>query len=146
MQISYGAGFPGLAVKITRVRAAALDSLEKELSFLSFSIRISITHMCTHPPERRTPRATARSESRTHPPHFTPIRLSTTLHSRANAGDHNSEIFDCVTARSISALNILLEYCLPFVKTGGVFIAMKEIIRSRNAMRQRALAVLGAGY
>lgn len=35
--------------------------------------------------------------------------------------------FDYVTARAVARLNILTELCLPFVKVGGLFIAMKSI-------------------
>lgn len=35
--------------------------------------------------------------------------------------------FDFVTARAVARLNILTELCLPFVKVGGKFIAMKSI-------------------
>ena len=35
--------------------------------------------------------------------------------------------FDYVTARAVARLNILTELCLPFVKVGGKFIAMKSI-------------------
>ncbi len=35
--------------------------------------------------------------------------------------------YDIVTARAVAKLNILQELCLPFVKTGGYFVAMKSI-------------------
>ena len=50
------------------------------------------------------------------------------------------EKFDYVTARAVASLPVLLEYCLPFVKKGGLFIAMKgsnvdEINISKNALK-----------
>ncbi len=53
--------------------------------------------------------------------------------------------FDLVTARAVASMPVLLEYALPFLKTGGVFVAMKgpspreEVEQSANA-----LALLGA--
>ena len=50
-----------------------------------------------------------------------------------------------MTARAVSALNILLEYCLPFVKIGGIFIAMKGNNPKQECDEaKKALAVLGA--
>jgi 16S rRNA (guanine527-N7)-methyltransferase len=49
--------------------------------------------------------------------------------------------FDIVTARAVARLDILTELCLPFVKAGGVFIAMKakgceeELQSAQNAIR-----------
>ncbi len=49
------------------------------------------------------------------------------------------EQFDCCTARAVARLNTLLEYCLPFVKVGGSFVAFKgdadqELIEAENAV------------
>lgn len=57
--------------------------------------------------------------------------------------NHRNE-FDIVIARAVSSLNILLELCIPYLKVGGYFIAMKgrqgkdEIEQSK-----RALSLLG---
>ena len=50
------------------------------------------------------------------------------------------ERFDHATARAVASLNILSEYCMPFVNTGGSFIAYKgnadaEIEEGRNAVK-----------
>lgn len=50
------------------------------------------------------------------------------------------EKFDIVTARAVAGLNVLCEYCLPFVKIGGIFVAYKgeaeeEIIKAENAIK-----------
>jgi 16S rRNA (guanine527-N7)-methyltransferase len=50
------------------------------------------------------------------------------------------EKFDYCTARAVARLNTLTEYCLPFVKKGGSFIAFKgdaeeEITESYNAVK-----------
>ncbi|MBP5209507.1 MAG: class I SAM-dependent methyltransferase, partial [Clostridia bacterium] len=48
-------------------------------------------------------------------------------------------------ARGVAALRVLCEYCLPFVRVGGVLLAMKgpsAAIEARDA--RRAVAMLGA--
>ena len=50
------------------------------------------------------------------------------------------EKFDVCTARAVARLNTLCEYCLPFVKTGGTFVAYKgdcdgEVEEARNAIK-----------
>lgn len=64
------------------------------------------------------------------------------LNVRAEDGarDFNlREKFDIVTARAVAKLNTLSEYCLPFVKKGGVFIAYKsdkeDISEAENAIK-----------
>lgn len=48
----------------------------------------------------------------------------TLVHGRAEEFKHR-ETYDIVTARAMASMNILTELCLPFVKVGGSFIAMK---------------------
>jgi len=49
--------------------------------------------------------------------------------------------YDIVTARAVSNLRVLTELCLPFVKIGGIFIALKgpkyqeEYENSKNAVK-----------
>ena len=50
------------------------------------------------------------------------------------------EKYDAATARAVARMNTLCEYCLPFVKTGGVFVAyksgdMEEIEEAKNAYK-----------
>ena len=48
--------------------------------------------------------------------------------------------YDYVTSRAVAALNILVEYCLPFLRVGGIMIAYKsqkaeeEIIEAKKAI------------
>ena len=54
------------------------------------------------------------------------------------------ERFDVATARAVAALPTLSEYCLPFVKVGGRFIAMKGPESEGEATQAaRAIALLG---
>ena len=52
------------------------------------------------------------------------------------------EKYDIACARAVASMPILLEYCVPFVKTGGCFVAMKgpnvqeEIALCDNAIKQ----------
>lgn len=53
------------------------------------------------------------------------------------------EKFDYCTARAVAKLNILSEYCLPFLKTGGKFIAYKADAGDELKEAANALRVLG---
>jgi len=118
IDIGTGAGFPGIPVKIAfdRVQVTLLDSLEKRIKFLNEVI--------------------ARLE-------LNGIR---TVHGRAEdfgACEGFREQFDVSTARAVAGLPVLLEYCLPFVKPGGLFIAMKGKVTEEVAQSKKALEVLG---
>ena len=57
------------------------------------------------------------------------------------------EQFDVASARGVARLNMLCEYCLPLVKPGGVFIAMKAAAADEElAEAKGAIARLGGEY
>ena len=56
------------------------------------------------------------------------------------------EKFDCSVARAVARLNTLCEYCLPFVKVGGYFIAYKGDVDEEVEEAQKAIKVLGGKF
>lgn len=99
IDVGTGAGFPGIPLAIVRgdIRLTLLDSLNKRLTFLQ--------QVCT--------------ELGIH---------AQLIHARAEEAGRKPELretFDMVTARAVAALPVLAEYCVPFLKKGGRFIAMK---------------------
>jgi len=118
IDIGTGAGFPGLPVKIaySNIDVVLLDSLDKRLKFLKEVIR--------------------------------KLKLEgiITVHGRAEdfgVKQGYREGFDVVVARAVASLPILLEYCLPFVKVGGIFIAMKGSNIEEIQHSMKALNILG---
>ena len=53
------------------------------------------------------------------------------------------EKFDFATARAVARLNVLSEYCLPFVKEKGSFVAMKASVTDEVDEAQGAIRLLG---
>lgn len=116
IDVGTGAGFPGLVLKIARpdIKLTLLDSLNKRINFLNDVIeKLNLGGV-------------------------------TAVHARAEeAGKKNSyrEKYDIACARAVASLPVLLEYCMPFVRKGGEFVAMKgpsaedEISKSKNALR-----------
>ena len=98
IDVGTGAGFPGMVLKILRpeTELTLLDSLDKRLRFLS----------------------TVCGELG-----FADVQC---LHARAEeAPPELWQSFDVACSRAVARLNLLAELCLPFVKLGGVFAAMK---------------------
>ena len=50
------------------------------------------------------------------------------IHARSEElGRKRRECFDLATARAVAAMPVLAEYCIPFVKVGGRFVALKSV-------------------
>ncbi|GGA46622.1 ribosomal RNA small subunit methyltransferase G [Kroppenstedtia guangzhouensis] len=100
IDVGTGAGFPGIPLKIAypHLRLVLLDSLNKRVTFLRETVAQLGLHgvECVH----------GRAEEVARRPLF-------------------RESFDVVTARAVAKLNVLAEYCLPFVRVGGWFVALK---------------------
>ncbi len=118
IDVGTGAGFPGVPLALYRedCRLTLLDSLNKRLVFLETVCR--------------------------------ELGLPVTLiHARAEEGGRKPEWrerFDVATARAVAALPTLCEYCLPFVKKGGRFIALKGPDAQREqAAAAKAVSLLG---
>ena len=99
LDVGTGAGFPGLALMCVRedIRAVLIDGTGKKLDF----VRLAAKELGLNP---------------------------TVIHIRAEEAGRDlslRESFDIVTARAVADLRVLCEYCLPFVKPGGAFLAMK---------------------
>lgn len=67
------------------------------------------------------------------------------IHERAEAAGQDEnyrEKFDLATARAVAPMNVLAEYCLPFVKVGGYFLALKGS-NDDTEEAKNAIATLG---
>ena len=114
IDVGTGAGFPGMVIKILRpeLNVTLLDGHAKRFIFL----------------EDLQNQLNIKTEN---------------LYIRAELAAKDlkyREKFDYATARAVARLNTLSEYCLPFVKKGGKFIAMKgpgaeeELIEAKKAI------------
>lgn len=118
LDVGTGAGFPGLPLLIVRpdLKLTMLDSTAKKLKYVSSA-----------------------AESLGLSPEI--------LHARAEEAGRKPEYregFDIVCSRAVAALNVLCEYCLPFVKVGGCFIAMKSAKAGEEIEQaQAAIKLLG---
>ena len=118
IDVGAGAGFPSMPVKIARPDLAVtmLDSLQKRLTFLE-EVSRQLELDCTF------------------------------IHARAEDGGREKKLrerFDFATARAVAHLRELAEYCLPFVKKGGVFLAMKGWeVEEEAEGASRAIQLLG---
>ena len=122
IDVGSGAGFPALPLAIVRpdLRIVALDSTQKKTDFTKMAASLlELTNIDA---------ISARAEEL--------VRDVPMLR----------ESFDCTVARSVAALPILSELCVPFVKVGGVLAAMKSESASHELNESRkALEMLGCG-
>lgn len=121
IDVGTGGGFPGLVLKILEpsLQLTLLDSLGKRVDWLAGLCReLGFDDVvCLH----------GRAEELSHDPAY-------------------RDSFDAATSRAVASLPLLCELCLPYVKPGGVFLAMKsEKAREELIQAQRAIAVLGGG-
>ncbi len=118
IDVGTGAGFPSIPVCLARpdLKLTLLDSLQKRISFLEeLCHSLSLSALCVH----------ARAEEAGRQPEF-------------------REKFGIATARAVANLRELAEYCLPFVKVGGVFAALKGYeVDEELAAAQYAIGQLG---
>ena len=118
--IGSGAGFPAIPLAIARpdIQVTAVESVGKKCTFIEDAAKqLGLSGFTVR---------NQRSEA-----------LGQDPQTRAH--------FDVVTARAVSALPVLLELCLPLVKVGGQFLAMKGMsYEPELEASQNALKLLGA--
>lgn len=117
IDVGAGGGFPSLPLAILRddVRVISLDSTAKKLTFIDLMAKtLALPNIST-------------------------------LHGRAEeiANSELRESFDFACARAVASLPVLSELCLPFVKKGGLFCAMKADSRDELQMCKNTFTRLG---
>lgn len=74
------------------------------------------------------------------------LNCANVLNIRAEEGAHSENLrekFDIACARAVASLNVLSEYCLPYVRVGGKFIAYKGDADEEIKEGERAIKLLG---
>jgi len=118
--VGAGAGFPSLPLKIVfpQLQVTIVDSLNKRITFLNeLAAKLQLSGVAFH-------------------------------HARAEefAGKRAParEAFDIVTARAVARMSVLSELCLPLVKIGGQFVALKASRTADElAVSHKAITTLG---
>ena len=118
IDVGTGAGFPGMVLKIVRedIDLTLLDGLNKRLVFLKEVLDT--------------------------------LGLSANVvHLRAEEGGRKEELrekYDFAVARAVANMNLLSEYCIPYVKKGGSFVALKGPTGKEEAENaKKAISILG---
>ena len=116
IDVGVGAGFPSVPLLIYKpdLCLTMMDAINKRLTFLDTAVHA--------------------------------LGLEAQLiHERAEAAGQDEnyrEKFDLATARAVAPMNVLAEYCLPFVKVGGYFVALKGS-NDDTEEAKNAIATLG---
>ena len=118
IDVGTGAGFPSVPVAMVRddIRLTLMDSLNKRINFLKeLSETLCVNAECVH----------ARAEEFGNKPEY-------------------REQYDVACARAVAHLRELSEYCLPFVKVGGAFVALKSVgLEQELEEAKAAIDILG---
>lgn len=118
IDVGCGAGFPSLVLAIARpdLRITALDSTAKRINYIKETADIlSLSNITC---------ISARAEELAHDLHY-------------------REKYDVACARAVARLNVLCELCIPYVRPGGRFIAMKANADEEIAEARTAIETLG---
>lgn len=122
LDVGTGAGFPGMVLKCIEptLSLTLLDSLNKRIEWLrEIAPELGIDDL-------------------------------TALHGRAEEFGQMEEYrqqFDIVTSRAVADLRMLCELCLPFVKVGGLFLAMKGPgAQDEKNSAGRCVSILGGRF
>jgi 16S rRNA (guanine527-N7)-methyltransferase len=119
IDIGTGAGFPGIPIIIMRpdIKLTLIDSNGKRMDFL-----------------RQVKDALG-------------LKEVTVIKARAeelSLTEEYREQYDYATSRAVAGLNMLSELCLPFIKVGGLFCAMKSMdIDEEIQAAKRAIKIMG---
>lgn len=119
IDVGTGAGFPGLVLKIARpdIQLTLLDSLNKRINFLR--------EVCS----------------------VLGIDGVEFVHARAEDCGMNRAYrgkFDTVVSRAVANMTLLSEWCIPFLKEGGRFLALKGPLADEELDgARRAISILG---
>ena len=119
IDIGTGAGFPGIPLKIIypHLEVVLLDSLNKRIKFLNEVINsLGLSNI-------------------------------TAIHGRAEdfaKKPEYRECFDVCVSRAVANLSSLSEYCIPYVKPGGMFVSYKSgVVEEELEQAKKAIFLLG---
>ncbi len=121
IDVGTGAGFPGLALAISypSLQVTLLESIEKKTKFLlQVTQELGLTD--------RVRVICGRAEA------------------LAGLKEHRA-VYDLAVARAVARLNVLSEYCMPFVKVGGCFVAQKGPLADEELVEAKAAINLLGG-
>lgn len=114
IDVGTGAGFPSIPLMIVRpdLKGTLLEALNKRCVFLEKACELTEVD-------------------------------AKVIHGRAeDYAKEKREAFDFATARAVAAMPVLCEYCIPYAKTGGRFIALKSV-NEDETLCEKAVKVLG---